>query len=86
MENFNIHQWQVKYLKKVLNENTSKVLTENVEDVAYTALDHIKAAFNVLTQYKEDNEIASNESEFNDIEAMLEDVVEKLEELAGDSI
>ena len=84
--NFDIHKWQAKYLTKLIKENTSKVLNENVEDAAYTALDHIKAAFNVLTQYKEDNEIASNESEFNDIEAMLEDVVEKLEELAGDFI
>jgi hypothetical protein len=82
MENFN--------LKKFLVENkltvNSKMLTENVEDVAYEALDHIKAAFNVFTQYKEDTEIPSNESEFNDIEAMLEDVVERLEKLAGDTI
>ena len=83
---FDIHNWQAKHLTKLVKESTSKVLNENVEDVAYEALDHIKAAYNVLTQYKEANQIASNESEFNDIEAMLEDVVERLEELAGDFI
>lgn len=84
--NFDIHQWQAKYLTKLVKENTSKKINESVEDAAYEALDHIKAAFNVFTQYKEDNQIASNESEFNDIEVMLEDVVERLEELAGDFI
>ena len=84
--NFDMHQWRANHLAKLVKESTSKVLNENVEDVAYEALDHIKAAYNVLTQYKEANQIASNESEFNNIEAMLEDVIEGLEELAGDFI
>lgn len=84
--NFDIHNWQAKYLTKLVKENTSKKINENVEDVAAEALEHIKAAFNIFEQYKEENQIASNESEFNDIEAMLEDIVERLEELAGDFI
>lgn len=84
--NFDIHQWQAKYLPKLGEESTVKVLKENVEDVAYEVLEHIKAAYQVLNQYKEQNQIPSNESEFNDIEAMLEDIVDQLEVIAGDFI
>lgn len=84
--NFDIHKWQAKYLPKLVEENTVKVLKENIEDVAYEALEHIKAAYQVLSQYKEQNQIPSNESEFNDIEAMLEDIVDQLEVIAGDFI
>lgn len=75
--NFDIHNWQAKYLK----ESIKPVIRENIEDTAYRAIKHVEAAYRVLEQYKEQNQIPSNESEFNDIEAMLEAVVDRLEEL-----
>lgn len=75
--NFDIHNWQAKYLK----ESIKPVIRENIEDTAYRAIKYVEAAYRVLEQYKEQNQIPSNESEFNDIEAMLEAVVDRLEEL-----
>lgn len=56
----------------------------DVADVADSALERIKEAYNLFEQYKEQNQIPSNESEFNEVETLLEDVVERLEVLAGD--
>lgn len=57
-----------------------------VAEVADSALEHIKEAYNLFEQYKESNQIPSNESEFNEVEALLEDVVEQLEVLTGNDL
>jgi hypothetical protein len=56
----------------------SRMVNEEVEDIAYQALDHIKAAYNVMT--------SSDEGAFSEVTEALMDVVEMLEELAGDEI
>ena len=64
------------------------VLAEQIDatDAAESALEHIKAAYNVFEQYKEVNQIPSNESEFNEVEALLEEAVERLEVFTGEGI
>ena len=68
--NFDIHQWQAKHLKKLtLNEETASAT------IALEVQRHLQAAMGVIEKYKETNQIPSNESEFNDIEATLEELL-----------
>ena len=68
--NFDIHQWQAKHLKKLsLNEETAPA------SIALQVQRHLQAALATIEQYKETNQIPSNESDFNDIEATLEELL-----------
>lgn len=68
--NFDIHKWQAKHLKKLtLNEATAST------SAALEIQRHLQAALDIVEKYKETNQIPSNESEFNDIEATLEELL-----------
>jgi len=86
MGNFDIHQWQAKHLTKLVKENTSKPLNESAEEVAYEALNHMKQAMQIIEQYKEQNQISSEENQFNEIEVTLETAIEMLQDIAGEVI
>lgn len=68
--NFDIHQWQAKHLKKTsLNEQISQ------DTVALEVKRYLKIALDVIEEYKEINQIASNENEFNDVEIHIEEAL-----------
>jgi hypothetical protein len=68
--NFDIHQWQAKHLKKLtLNEETASA------SIALQVQRHLQAAMDVIEGYKETNQIPSNESDFDDVEATLEELL-----------
>ena len=68
--NFDIHSWQAKHLKKTsLNEQLD--LTTASTHIKR----HLEAALDILEQYKRENQIASNESDFDDIESNIEETL-----------
>ncbi len=74
MGNFDIHNWQANHLNKsTLNEESAQAIT------AQQVQKHLQSALATLEQYKQQNQIPSNESEFNDIEATLEEVITTLD-------
>ena len=83
--NFNIHEWQAKYLK----ENTAKKQVNERVDLltsAENALEHVKAAWQEINHYKEVESISSQENKLNEVEAALESVAEMLEDILGETI
>lgn len=83
--NFNIHEWQAKYLK----ENTAKKQVNERVDLltsAENALEHVKAAWQEIKHYREVADIPSLENELNEVETALESVAEMLEDILGETI
>lgn len=83
--NFNIHEWQAKYLK----ENTAKKQVNERVDLltsAENALEHVKAAWQEINHYREVVDIPSLENELNEVETALESVAEMLEDILGETI
>jgi hypothetical protein len=74
MENtFDIHNWQAKHLKKTsLNEQITQ------DTVALEVKRHLKIALDIMEEYKEANQIASNENPFNDVEVDIEEALYNL--------
>jgi|LakMenEpi03Aug12_release.lakeMendotaPanAssembly.Ray.scaffolds.fasta_scaffold3459425_1 hypothetical protein len=71
--NFDIHNWQAKHLKKVsLNEQITQ------DTVALEVKRHLKIALDIMEEYKEANQIASNENPFNDVEVDIEEALYNL--------
>ena len=71
--NFDIHNWQAKHLKKVsLNEQVTQ------DTVALEVKRHLKIALDIMEEYKEANQIASNENPFNDVEVDIEEALYNL--------
>jgi hypothetical protein len=71
--NFDIHQWQAKHLKKTsLNEQITQ------DTVALEVKRHLKIALDIMEEYKEANQIASNENPFNDVEVDIEEALYNL--------
>jgi len=68
--NFDIHKWQGKHLKKAsLNEQITQ------DTVALEVKRHLKIALDIIEEYKEVNQIASNENPFNDVEVDIEEAL-----------
>ncbi len=71
--NFDIHNWQAKHLKKTsLNEQITQ------DTVALEVKRHLKIALDIMEEYKEANQIASNENPFNDVEVDIEEALYNL--------
>jgi hypothetical protein len=67
---FDIHNWQAKHLKKTsLNEELTSTT------VALQVKRHLEAILDLIEQYKEENQLASNESGFDDVETNIEDTL-----------
>jgi hypothetical protein len=68
--NFDIHNWQANHLnKRPLNEQL------DLSTASIHIKRHLEAALDVLEQYKRENQIASNESNFDDVESNIEDTL-----------
>ena len=68
--NFDIHKWQGKHLKKAsLNEQITQ------DTVALEVKRHLKIALDIIEEYKEVNQIASNENPLNDVEVDIEEAL-----------
>jgi hypothetical protein len=70
MGNFDIHNWQAKHLNKA---SLSEQVTQDT--VALEVKRYLKIALDVIEEYKEANQIASNENEFNDVEIHIEEAL-----------
>jgi hypothetical protein len=73
MGNFDIHNWQAKHLNKA---SLSEQVTQDT--VALEVKRYLKIALDVIEEYKEANQIASNENEFNDVEIHIEEALSTL--------
>ena len=67
----------------IIQEDTSSEedLEENAaegQDVSGQVVTHATEALKVIEEFKAANQISSNESDFNEIEAMLEEIIERL--------
>lgn len=68
--NFDIHKWQANHLNKTsLNEQL------DMNTVSIHIKRHLEAALDILEQYKRENQIASNESDFDDVESSIEETL-----------
>lgn len=68
--NFDIHQWQAKYIKKqTINEGIS------AESTAAKVKADLENALARIEYFKETNQIPSNESPFNDVEIDIEEAL-----------
>ena len=71
--NFDIHNWQAKHLKKAsINEQITQ------ETAALEVKRYLKIALDVIEEYKEVNQISSNENQFNDVEISIEEALQVL--------
>jgi hypothetical protein len=68
--NFDIHQWQAKFLKEgTVNEAIS------VESTAIKVKADLETALARIEHFKKTNLIASNENPFNDVEVDIEEAL-----------
>lgn len=68
--NFDIHKWQANHLSKTaLNEQL------DINTASTHIKRHLEAALDILEQYKRENQIASNESDFDDVESNIEETL-----------
>ena len=68
--NFDIHKWQANHLKKeTLNEELSS------DTVALKVKSYLEGALTVIENYKEINQIPSQESIFHDVEVDIEEAL-----------
>lgn len=67
---FDIHKWQAEHLNKTsLNEESTET------SVALEVKRHLKIALDIIEEYKETNQIPSNESKFYDVEVDIEEAL-----------